>query len=124
MRFSQRRWRGVAELRRWARKKMRRRSKLILVTAVVVTCVLGVWIIVTAFRTVERRSRGLIHAAWRSNLPAVKIMVWVGADVNFLTGYGGAMHGAAFNGRTDIMEFLYRRGAHIDTPAKFGVTPL
>jgi ankyrin repeat protein len=34
------------------------------------------------------------------------------------------MHGAAFTGRTDIMEFLYRHGAKIDSTAKFGVTPL
>ena len=102
---------------------MKRRTKAVLLVAIALLCIPALWI-GARFSTVERRGWRLFEASLRGDLLAIKFMVWLGTDVNYVTGSGGAMHGAAFTGRTDIMEFLYRHGAQIDAPAKFGVTPL
>jgi ankyrin repeat protein len=48
-----------------------------------------------------------------------------GTDVNAIDGDGyTAAHGAAHRGSTDIIQFLYERGAKLDVVNKFGWTPL
>jgi ankyrin repeat protein len=66
-------------------------------------------------------------------LEAVKLLVELGADVNAasndtatnIPGAGmTAMHGAALTGADDIILFLAEKGARLDEPDYFGMTPL
>ena len=66
-------------------------------------------------------------------LEAVKLLVELGADVNAVSndiatnipGAGmTAMHGAAYTGADDIIQFLAEKGAKLDEPDYFGMTPL
>jgi ankyrin repeat protein len=66
-------------------------------------------------------------------LEAVKLLVDLGADVNAISndiatnipGAGmTAMHGAALTGADEIIQFLAEKGAKLDEPDYFGMTPL
>jgi hypothetical protein len=49
----------------------------------------------------------------------------LGADVNATGEYGWtAVHGAAYNGFDEMVEFLVGKGAKMDTLDHFGQTPL
>lgn len=61
----------------------------------------------------------------KSGLEAAKLLVELGADVNAAGEYGyTALHGAAFNGEDEIVQFLVEKGANIEAMDKFGETPL
>lgn len=79
-----------------------------------------------AFRLLpaDFRGRRLLNAAAENDTTKVKLLLHFGADVNFTTGAGTALHGAAYNGNIDLMTFLIEHGADIDQAAKFGITPL
>jgi ankyrin repeat protein len=81
---------------------------------------------VGAFRLMpaDFRSRRLLNAAAENNTTKIKALLWLGADVNFSTGSGTALHGAAYNGNIPLMTFLIEHGATVDQAAKFGITPL
>ena len=58
-------------------------------------------------------------------LQAVELCVELCGDVNAVNAMGlSAVHGAANRGSDDIIEFLARRGAKLDTKDKEGRTPL
>jgi ankyrin repeat protein len=66
-------------------------------------------------------------------LEAVKLLIELGADVNAVStdiatnipGAGmTAMHGAAYTGADEIVQFLAEKGAKLDEPDYFGMTPL
>ena len=72
----------------------------------------------------EKRGRWLQEAAWTNDLSTAKILIWIGTDVNFSTGSGTALHGAAYHGNIEMITFLLQHGAAVDQPAKFNETPL
>jgi Ankyrin repeats (3 copies) len=74
--------------------------------------------------SVERRGKWLCEAAWHDNTGKAKLLVWLGTDVNYSTGNGTALYGAAANGNIELMEFLVQHGATVDALGKFGQTPL
>ena len=54
-----------------------------------------------------------------------KLLVEHGVDVNTAGQYGWtALHGAAYQGLTDLIEFLVGKGANINEMDAFGQTPL
>ena len=61
----------------------------------------------------------------RNALEAVKLIVELGGDVNASNQNGlTAMHGAAFTGANEIIQYLAGRGAKLDVKDKFGESPL
>jgi ankyrin repeat protein len=69
----------------------------------------------------------------RQALEGAKLLVDLGADVNAVSGDLAtnipgagmmAMHGAALTGADDIVQFLAEKGAKLDEPDYFGMTPL
>ena len=79
-----------------------------------------------AFRFLPRDTRGdLVLDALRGGRPAVaRLWVRLGADPNYGTGSGSALHIAAAAGDLEMLRFLIAHGAEVDRPAKWGVTPL
>jgi ankyrin repeat protein len=61
----------------------------------------------------------------RNALEAVKIAVELGNDVDAAEQNGGrtALHGAAYTGGDEIVQFLWERGAKVDAKDKKGETP-
>jgi len=58
-------------------------------------------------------------------LEAVKLCVELGADVNAANDLGlTALHGAAFSGSNDVIQFLVEKGAKLDPRDLSGQTPL
>jgi ankyrin repeat protein len=58
-------------------------------------------------------------------LEAVKLMVELGADVNAVSTEGWrAVHGAAYTGAEEILQFLVDKGAKLDVKNEWGQTPL
>lgn len=72
----------------------------------------------------DKRGKWLREAAWTDHTVRAKLLVWLGTDVNYATGSGSALHGAAYKGNIELMSFLIRHGAVVDQPAKYGVTAL
>ena len=72
----------------------------------------------------EFRDQMFSEAADQAEFTKARILLFLGADINYQTGSGSVMHSAAASGRIDIMEFMYKHGAKVDAPVKFGVTPL
>lgn len=59
------------------------------------------------------------------SVEAAKLLLELGADVNALGEYGWtALHGAAYNGFDEMIQFLVSKGAKMDTMDQFGQTPL
>jgi len=79
-----------------------------------------------AFRLLpaDFRGRRLLDAAAANDTTKIKVLLRLGADVNYTTGGGTALHGAAYNGNIELMTFLIEHGAAVDQAAKFGITPL
>jgi Ankyrin repeats (3 copies) len=79
-----------------------------------------------AFRLQSWDARG--HAmldAFRSGRSAEgRLLIWLGADPNYATGSGSAMHLAASAGDIDLMRFLIAHGADPDRAVKWRITPL
>ncbi|MBI3934719.1 MAG: ankyrin repeat domain-containing protein [Acidobacteria bacterium] len=69
------------------------------------------------------RDRGKEEA--KKALEAVKVLVELGADVNYAneTGYT-ALHAAAYSGADEIIQFLAEKGAKLDVQNGCGQTPL
>ncbi len=59
-------------------------------------------------------------------LEAVKMLVEMGADVNAVSRDCAwtALHGAAYIGANDIIEYLVSKGAKLDVQDEMGQTPL
>jgi ankyrin repeat protein len=72
----------------------------------------------------DKRGRWLHEAAWRNNTARAKLLVQLGTDVNYTTGNGTALHGAAYQGNIELMTFLIQHGAIVDQRTKFNITPL
>ena len=72
----------------------------------------------------DKRGRWLHEAAWTNNLSRAKLLIRLGTDVNYSTGSGTALHGAAYQGNTEMITFLLQNGAAVDQRAKFDITPL
>ena len=68
-------------------------------------------------------------ANWTVNAPynfteAVKYCVELGNDVNAVDNRGySALHGAAYLGKNDMVEYLVQKGAKVDAKSKAGDTP-
>jgi len=79
-----------------------------------------------AFRLMPADFRGdrLLEAAASNHDTEVKLFLWLGADVNYSSGNGTALHQAAFHGNVGLVSYLLEHGALVDAPAKSGVTPL
>jgi len=59
------------------------------------------------------------------NVEAARLLLDLGADVNATGEYGWtALHGAAYNGFDEMIEFLVSKGAKMDILDQFGQTPL
>src|SRR5437879_1203411 len=74
-------------------------------------------------------AEGITHAVLRPEeddrnaLEAVKIAVELGADVNGTSDMGEtALHGAAYVGANDIVQFLVEKGAKVDAENRYGQT--
>ena len=74
-------------------------------------------------------AEGITHAVLRPEeddknaLEAVKIAVELGADVNGTNDIGEtALHGAAYVGANDIVQFLVEKGAKVDAENRYGQT--
>jgi len=64
-------------------------------------------------------------AACDSKLTKMRVLLWLGADVNqYAPGRGPAITCAAENGHTKIVEFLIDHGADINAPQKINVMPI
>lgn len=76
--------------------------------------------------SIEKKNKELFDAVSNSDMEKVKALLDEGADVNAnFTGKGTVLHGAALNGKSDLVELLIRRGAEVDAREdKFGATPL
>jgi ankyrin repeat protein len=103
---------------------MKGKSFMPLAGIVVLLCAFGFLSLFWFFFFAERRGSYFAAAAARGDFRTARLLLWLGADVNYAAGSGSAMHFAASNGRIDVMEFLYGHGARVDAPFKFGVTPL
>jgi ankyrin repeat protein len=58
-------------------------------------------------------------------IEAIKLCLDAGVDVNAVDGRGQtALHGAAFQGFDDVVQFLAAHGAKLDVKDKQGKTPL
>jgi ankyrin repeat protein len=67
----------------------------------------------------------LTEAEEKQNLQAVKFLVELGADVNAANDEGyTALHGAAFTGGNEIIQYLVDKGARLDAEDVYGQTPL
>ncbi|XP_058100995.1 integrin-linked protein kinase 1-like [Magnolia sinica] len=74
--------------------------------------------------TVERTVR-LMYLANEGDLKGIEELLDAGTDVNFTDIDGRtALHIAACQGRTDVIELLLRRGAVVDPKDRWGSTPL
>ncbi len=103
---------------------MKRLAKftLILIAASLVFCLLAAG----AFRVLASDFRGqrFHNAARDGSTPRAQLLLLLGSDIDFMTSIGTALHIATIRGDIAFMEFLLKRGAAPDLPAKFGVTPL
>jgi ankyrin repeat protein len=73
----------------------------------------------------EERARQLTAAAWDGNLRKMRVLLWLGGDVNeYASGRGPAIVSAAWNGHSEIVEFLLDRGADINARMKINNTPI
>ena len=83
-------------------------------------------IVVALFRLTPDDFKGhrLINAARDGDILRVKLLLALGADINYSTGSGSALHAASADGNIKLMRFLLAHGATVNLPAKFGVTPL
>jgi ankyrin repeat protein len=71
-------------------------------------------------RTEDRTKEEVTNA-----LEALKLTVELGGDVNHVNRNGlTAMHGAAYTGADEIVQYLADKGARLDVNDKFGETPL
>ncbi len=62
--------------------------------------------------TPEQYNRGLVASARVGNLPMVKFLVNLGADIN--TGQGSALTSGSMEGHLPIVQYLVQHGAKID----------
>ena len=90
--------------------------------SVLLTVALLVWSVWAA--SAEKRGKWLREAAWTNDTAGAKLLVRLGTDVNYSTGDGSALHGAAYQGNLELMTFLIQHGVIVDQRAKYGVTPL
>ena len=95
------------------------RQKLLVVACALFALAVIVWVAMP-----ESRGWQLVRASLEGNSWRAKLLVWLGTDVNFATGSGTALHGAAARGDLNLMRFLIAHGARVDEPVKFGATPL
>ena len=102
----------------------RRYSRWLAFAALVV--VAGIIFAGIAFRFLPRDMRGdLVLDALRGGRPSLaRLWVRLGADPNYGTGSGSALHIAAAAGDVEMMRFLIAHGAEVDRPVKWGITPL
>lgn len=91
-------------------------------TAILLTVALLAWSLWAA--SAEKRGRRLLEAAWTNDTARAKLLVRLGTDVNYNTGNGTALHGAANQGNIELMTFLIQHGAIVDQRTKFNITPL
>jgi uncharacterized protein len=98
--------------------------KLFRNTAIIILAILVV--AVTLFRLTPADFKGhrLINAARDGDILRVRLLLVLGADINYSTGSGSALHAASGDGNIKLMRFLLAHGATVNMPAKFGVTPL
>jgi ankyrin repeat protein len=73
----------------------------------------------------EERARQFTAAAWEGNLTKMRILHWLGADMNGdAPGMGPAIVSAAGNGHAKIVEYLLDHGADINARRKINNTPI
>ena len=61
----------------------------------------------------------------RQSVEAIKLMLELGADINASNDDGlTALHGAAYSGANDVIQFLVDKGANLLLKDKYGQTPL
>ena|SRR5436190_9231120 len=94
---------------------------------VIVTVAILISIFVLTNRDYLRyqRARLFTGAAWDGNLAKMRLLFWLGADVQEnAPGRGPAIVAAAWNGHTEIVEFLLDRGADVNARMKMNITPI
>jgi hypothetical protein len=94
--------------------------------AAIGTVVVAVLLVGGAFRLQSREARGnaMLKAFWSGNNREGRLLVFLGADPNFVTNNASAMHVAAGRGDMELMRFLIQHGAAVDQPVKWDVRPL
>ncbi len=66
----------------------------------------------------------LILASYRNQVDMVKLLIELGADIDYNFGQGAAIHGAAFKGNMEIIKVLLEHNAKLNVPDNNGTTPL
>lgn len=101
-----------------------RRTPRVLLFAVAAFFVLSV-LAVVGFRLLpaDFRGRRLLNAMNGGHTTLAKALIVLGADPNFHTGRGTAMHYAVATNDLDLMRFLVKHGANVDVPGVAGITP-
>ena len=66
----------------------------------------------------------LILAAYRNHYAAVKLLLDLGAKIDYSFSQGSALHGAVYKGNKEIVELLLQYKAKVNTPDNNGSTPL
>lgn len=73
----------------------------------------------------QRGSTPLVLATYLGNLPATRILVEAGMDVNAVDAMGNTpLMGVCFKGYVEIAGYLIEQGADVNTRAGNGATPL
>ena len=94
------------------------KRKLLLVSVSLATVFIG-FVLANYSYLRDERARQFTAAAWDGNPTKVRVLLWLGADINeYAPGSGLAIVSAARNGHTDIVEFLLNRGADINARMK------
>jgi ankyrin repeat protein len=98
--------------------------KLFRNAAIIVLALLVIAVALFRLTPADFKGHRLINAARDGDVLRVKLLLALGADINYSTGGGGALHAASSHGNSKLVRFLLDHGAKVDLRAKFGVTPL
>lgn len=102
---------------------MRRTSRIILIAAAVAVVLVIIGIVGFRLMPDGFRGRRLLNALNGGHVTVARVLIMLGANPNFNTGRGTAMHYAAGTGDLEFMRFLVKHGAAVDVPGVAGLTP-
>lgn len=94
------------------------------VAQIVLVLVLLVGIMIPNLKSIDRDGM-LLQESYRGNILMVRILVALGADVNYKYNFGNTtpLHEAAYSGNTNVVKFLISNGADVNAMDDAGRTP-